>query len=68
MQADYDALPVDQAVASAFAELVAAARAAGRRANVQDVWIAATAKAHDAAVVTQDADFDALAGVQIVRV
>jgi predicted nucleic acid-binding protein len=68
VQATYAALPVDESVASAFAELVAAARATGRRASIRDVWIAATAKAYDAAVVTQDADFDALTGVQIVRV
>lgn len=66
-QATYVALPVDEPVASAFAELVAEARKAGRRPKVQDTWIAATARAHAAAVYTQDADFDGLA-VDVVRV
>jgi predicted nuclease of predicted toxin-antitoxin system len=40
---------------------------AWRRPKVQDTWIAATARAHDAAVYTQDSDFDHLA-VDVVRV
>jgi predicted nucleic acid-binding protein len=66
-QATYVALPVDAAVASAFAELVATARRAGRRPKVQDTWIAATARAHGVAVYTQDSDFDELS-VDVVRV
>jgi predicted nucleic acid-binding protein len=63
----YVALPVDEAVASAFAELAAIARRAGRRPKVQDTWIAATARAARVAVYTQDADFDELS-VDVVRV
>jgi predicted nucleic acid-binding protein len=63
----YVALPVDEAVASAFAEIVAIARRAGRRPRVQDSWIAATARAHGVAVYSQDRDFDDLA-VDVVRV
>jgi predicted nucleic acid-binding protein len=33
---------------------------AGRRLNVNDSWIAATALAHDMPIVTQDDDFDVL--------
>ena len=66
-QTTYVALPVDEAVASAFAELVAAARRAGSRPKVQDAWIAATARAHAVAVYTQDGDLDELA-VEVVRV
>jgi len=62
------ALPVDEQVASAFAELVAAARHAGRRPKVQDAWIAATARAHAVAVYTLDSDFDDLPGIDVVRV
>jgi predicted nucleic acid-binding protein len=65
--ATYVALPVDEAVASAFAEVVGAARAAGRRPKVQDAWIAATARAHGVAVYSQDRDFDDLA-VDVVPV
>jgi predicted nucleic acid-binding protein len=66
-QGTYAALPVDEAVAASFAELVATARRAGRRPNVQDTWIAATAHAHRVAVYSQDADFEDLA-VAVVRV
>jgi predicted nucleic acid-binding protein len=67
MQRTYVALPIDEAVASAFAELVATARREGRRPRVQDAWIAATARTHGVAVYTQDSDFDDLA-VEVVRV
>jgi predicted nucleic acid-binding protein len=63
----YVALGIDEAVASAFAEIVATARRAGRRPKVHDAWIAATARVHDAAVYTQDDDFDDL-DVDVVRV
>jgi predicted nucleic acid-binding protein len=64
----YVAVPIDAPVASSFAELVAGARRSGRRLRVQDAWIAATAKAHGAAVYTQDADFEGLPGLDVVRV
>jgi predicted nucleic acid-binding protein len=66
-RATYLALPVDEAVASAFAEIVATARRAGTRPKIQDTWIAATARALDVAVYTQDSDFDDLP-VEVVRV
>lgn len=40
-------LPIDDAVASAWAALVAGLRAEGRRMPINDSWIAATAIAHD---------------------
>lgn len=62
------ALPVDRRVASAFASLVVTMRASGRgRLGVHDAWIAATAIAHDAELLTQDADFDAVPGLRTVR-
>lgn len=67
VRSTYVALPVDESVASAFAEMVATARRAGRRPKVQDTWIAATARAHEVAVYTQDGDFDGLP-VEVVRV
>jgi predicted nucleic acid-binding protein len=60
-------LPMDEAVGSAFAELQATRRRTGRRLNIQDGWIAATAYAHGVPVYTQDADFDHLP-VDVVRV
>jgi predicted nucleic acid-binding protein len=67
VQTTYVALPIDEDVATAFAELVAAARRAGRRPKVQDAWIAATAHAHGVPVYSQDNDFEDL-GVQVVIV
>ena len=37
--------------------------ASGARVAVNDMWIAATAAAHEMPVLTQDGDFDALNGV-----
>lgn len=63
------ALPVDRDVAAAFATLVVEMRASGRgRLGVQDAWIAATAIAHDATLLTQDADFEAVPGLRVVHV
>lgn len=69
--ADLEALPIDEAAAHHWADLRAHLAARGRRLNVNDLWIAATALAHDLPVVTQDADFDAvegLGGLVVVRV
>jgi predicted nucleic acid-binding protein len=56
-----DVLGIDAATAHHWARLRVALRDAGRRVNVNDLWIAATALAHDLPVVTQDDDFDPLA-------
>ena len=61
-------LPIDDAVAASWARLVAALRAAGRRMPVNDSWIAATALAHDMAVVTQDDDYQDVPGLRVLRV
>lgn len=53
-------LPIDAHVASQWARPVTAVRGAGRKAGVNDLWIAATALAHDMPVVTRDRDFDVL--------
>jgi predicted nucleic acid-binding protein len=62
-----DPVPIDQAVADAWAGLVAALRDRGQRMPINDSWIAATAIAHDMAIVTRDHDFDVVDGVQLVR-
>ena len=64
----FDALPIDKDVARNFAMIVADARQRGRRPKIMDTWIAATGVTHDLPVYTQDADFDDLAEVQVVRV
>jgi predicted nucleic acid-binding protein len=54
------ALPFDEVVAERLGELLAEARATGRRAGAMDAIIAATAVVHDLAVWTQDDDFEVL--------
>lgn len=56
-------LPVDDEVGRAWAQMRAYLAASGRRVNVNDAWIAATAAAYEIPVLTQDDDFDALSGV-----
>ena len=36
--------------------------------GLNDSWIAATALAHDVPVITQDADYVAVAGLEVIRV
>ena len=61
-------LPVDERVAEAWARLRIALRDGGRRMDVNDSWIAATALAHGIPVVTQDDGFVEAAGLVVVRV
>jgi predicted nucleic acid-binding protein len=61
--------PVDQQVAAAWALLRRQLREAGRRMEVNDSWIAATAIAYDMAVITQDQGFpDGIAGLAVIHV
>lgn len=61
-------IPVDAAVADAWARLRVMLRDARRRMPGNDAWIAATALAHGLAVVTQDDDYDVVAGLEIIKV
>ena len=63
----FQALPVDEAVSDAWALLVSRLRGAGRKVPINDSWIAATALAHQVPIVTQDADYDAMPDVEVVR-
>lgn len=58
LQRQFDALPVDAAVAASYGRLAAAVVAAGRRprARATDLLIAATAHAHGARLYTRNAD------------
>ena len=57
IQRTFDALPVDDVVATSYGELAAAIVAAGRRprSRVMDILIAATAHAHSARLYTRNA-------------
>ncbi len=68
VRAAYPLLAIDEPTSSCFARLADEQLRAGRRPRRHDTWIAATALRHDAAVVTQDADFDAFDSVRIIRV
>ncbi|MPZ51938.1 MAG: PIN domain-containing protein [Acidimicrobiia bacterium] len=61
---DMMVLAVDEAVAARWAALRVHLAEEGLRLNVNDLWIAATAVAHELPVVTQDADFDPLEGLE----
>jgi predicted nucleic acid-binding protein len=59
----FASLPIDEEVGRAWSQMRAYLAASGRRVTVNDMWIAATAAAHEMPVLTQDGDFDALNGV-----
>lgn len=63
-----DPLPIDLQVAHAWATLRLALRDNGRRMPLNDSWIAATAIAHHLPVVAQDSDYDAVPGLEVLRV
>ena len=68
---DMYALPIDLRVAQVWAELRVRVAESERRANVNDMWIAATAITHGISVVSQDADFDVFAelvDLDVIRV
>lgn len=68
---DVEVLPVDEDAAAQWGSLRAHLADQGRRVNVNDLWIAATAVSRDLPLLTQDDDFDALVGVRgltVVRV
>ena len=58
--AGFSTLSADSAAATHWAKLRHAVAVAGRRPNVNDLWIAAVALAHDMPVITQDDDFNIL--------
>ena len=69
--ADIEVLAIDAEVAAAWARLRVHLAEAGRRVNVNDLWIAATAAANRLPVVTQDDGFGPLEGVKgldVIRV
>jgi predicted nucleic acid-binding protein len=64
-------LPVDAAAAAHWARLRVRLAEEGRRANINDLWIAAIAAANNLPIVTQDAGFDsisAVGGPAVIRV
>jgi predicted nucleic acid-binding protein len=68
VRAEYPLLEIDGAIASCFARIADEQLRAGRRLRRHDTWIAATAMRHNAAVLTQDADFTSFDAVAVIRV
>ena len=69
--ADLELVPMVERMAVEWARLRVYLAEQGRRVNVNDLWIAATAAALGIPLVTQDADFDPLEGargVELIRV
>jgi predicted nucleic acid-binding protein len=64
----FEALPVDEAVSDAWALLISRLRAAGRKAAINDSWVAATAIAYAIPIVTQDTDYAAMPGVDVIKI
>ena len=60
---DVEVLPVDERAALVWARMRVHLAETGRRAGVNDLWIAATAATSGLPVVTQDDDYDQLDGV-----
>ena len=68
---DIEVLAIDAEVAAEWARLRVHLAESGRRVNVNDLWIAATATANGLPVVTQDDDFEPLRsamGLEVIRV
>ena len=68
VESTWDPLPVDGEVARQIARIVTALRTGGRRVPILDALVAATAIVEQIPVVTQDDDYDAVPGVQVIRV
>lgn len=63
-----DPVPIDEAVAEAWAVLRVRLRDLGLRMPVNDAWIAATAMSLGVPVVTQDEDYVTLPGLDVIHV
>jgi predicted nucleic acid-binding protein len=63
----FEPLTIDDSVSEAWALLISRLRAAGRKAPINDSWIAATAIAHEVPVVTQDTDYDEMPGLEVIK-
>jgi predicted nucleic acid-binding protein len=64
----FAAIPINEAVSDAWALLVSKLRAAGRKAPINDSWIAATAIAYGVPVITQDSDYDDMPDLEVIKI
>ena len=68
VESAWDPLPIDAEVARQFARIVVDLRARGRRVPILDALVAATAIVEQIPVVTQDRDYEAIPGLEVIRV
>jgi predicted nucleic acid-binding protein len=68
VESTWDPLPIDAEVARQFARIVAALRTSRRRVPILDALVAATAAVEQMPVVTQDRDYAAIPGIEVIRV
>jgi hypothetical protein len=68
VRAEYPLLAIDDETASCFARIADQELRAGRQLRRHDTWIAASALRHNAAVLTQDADFTVFSAIEVIRV
>lgn len=61
-------LPIDVDVARQFARIVTDLRTGGKRVPILDALVAATAIVEQIPIVTQDNDYEAIPGVEVIRV
>ncbi len=64
----FESIPIDDDVAESWARLRVQLRSHGRSMPINDSWIAATAMALRIPVVTQDADYVTVPGLEVIRV
>lgn len=68
VESRWDPLPIDAEVARQFARIASALRANRRRVPILDAFLAATAVVEQIPVVTQDRDYGAIPGVEVICV
>ncbi|MCJ7780884.1 MAG: type II toxin-antitoxin system VapC family toxin [Acidimicrobiia bacterium] len=64
----FDPVPIDDRVAEEWARLRVELRESGQRMAVNDSWIAATARSMGIPVVTQDAGYARIPGLDVILV
>lgn len=64
----FEPIPIDSHVAEAWARLRLSLRDTGQRLPINDSWICATAMTLGLPVVTQDADYVELPGLNVIKV
>jgi predicted nucleic acid-binding protein len=62
-----EVLEIDEATAKLYGEIATGLRRAGRSVQQNDIWIAALCKQHNYRLATNDAGFEHILGLEIVK-